>query len=557
MGQYIGARYVPRFMGTYDATQDYEALDVVDNGLGTSYISKIPTPPGTPLTDTDHWAIYGASSGAIVNLQNQIDDLRSDVDELYINVKNYGAEGDGTTDDTVAIQTALNTGANVYFPDGVYIISNTLNYSGKKLFGTGTIKTSVALEKAVVINNSDLIEVSGISIDGNALSATLLHISSCKQVLVHHCTMYNTENATLLNVRGCSGIYITECDNTEVYDCVIENINRTQTSPGTISSAGIVSASDISYIHNNYINNVKCSSETTDCDGIYVVGKLPGLSGVYTGHAIIENNTIYNCTGRFIKSQCAQVSVKSNELRIINDFILNAMFIAIDPQMGNALIENNIIDFKHTYNRTYAFVSRSDLNSYNMNVNITVQNNKIYGTVDSSLDVRAILRIDCNNNGGTIDALIVNNDEQVGFETVATIMGTNMPTGVIKVTNNILRSKQIANNTSLNTLVGILFDVEDNDNSASSTKLAISSYLTQFDSVIFKNNLNADPITTNSLDFDTLKICDFVHYDATKISNKPYGGTGAIHMQKNETMYSFTYLQATVPQPTYFGYISP
>ena len=73
--QYIGARYVPRFMGTYDATTQYEALDVVDNGSGTSYISKIPTPPGTPLTDTTHWALYGASSGAIINLQNQIDDM--------------------------------------------------------------------------------------------------------------------------------------------------------------------------------------------------------------------------------------------------------------------------------------------------------------------------------------------------------------------------------------------------------------------------------------------------------------------------------------------------
>lgn len=75
MGQYIGARYVPRFMGTYDATQSYEALDVVDNGSGTSYISKIPTPAGTPLTDTTHWAVYGATSGAIINLQNQIDDM--------------------------------------------------------------------------------------------------------------------------------------------------------------------------------------------------------------------------------------------------------------------------------------------------------------------------------------------------------------------------------------------------------------------------------------------------------------------------------------------------
>ena len=75
--EYVGARYVPKFMGAYDATQIYEALCVVDNGLGTSYISKIPTPAGTPLTDTDYWAIYGASSGAIINLQNQIDNIET------------------------------------------------------------------------------------------------------------------------------------------------------------------------------------------------------------------------------------------------------------------------------------------------------------------------------------------------------------------------------------------------------------------------------------------------------------------------------------------------
>ena len=79
MGQYIGARYVPRFMDVYDATQIYEALDVVDNGLGTSYIAKIPVPAGTPLTNTTYWAIYGASSGAIINLQNQIDVINGDI----------------------------------------------------------------------------------------------------------------------------------------------------------------------------------------------------------------------------------------------------------------------------------------------------------------------------------------------------------------------------------------------------------------------------------------------------------------------------------------------
>lgn len=77
MRQYIGARYVPKFMGTYDPTQSYEALCVVDNGQGTSYIAKVPTPANTPLTDTTYWTIYGAASGAIINLQNQIDTINN------------------------------------------------------------------------------------------------------------------------------------------------------------------------------------------------------------------------------------------------------------------------------------------------------------------------------------------------------------------------------------------------------------------------------------------------------------------------------------------------
>lgn len=75
--QYIGARYVPRFTGEYDNTQVYEALDVVDNGAGTSYIAKIPVPAGTPLTDTEYWFVYGASSGAILDLQNRMSAVES------------------------------------------------------------------------------------------------------------------------------------------------------------------------------------------------------------------------------------------------------------------------------------------------------------------------------------------------------------------------------------------------------------------------------------------------------------------------------------------------
>ena len=74
--QYIGARYVPKFIDDpWTDTIEYEPLSVV-NVSGTSYISGVPVPVGTPITNRDYWHLYGASSGAIINLQNQIDDMK-------------------------------------------------------------------------------------------------------------------------------------------------------------------------------------------------------------------------------------------------------------------------------------------------------------------------------------------------------------------------------------------------------------------------------------------------------------------------------------------------
>lgn len=136
MRQYTGARYMPKFMGNYDPTQEYEALSVVDNGLGTSYICGKPTPAGTPLTNLIYWHVYGSTSGAIINLQNQIDALRVITDEsiLYIdsflNVKDFGAVGDSTTDDTQAIKDAIaemqSTRKPLFFPEGDYRITEMI-----------------------------------------------------------------------------------------------------------------------------------------------------------------------------------------------------------------------------------------------------------------------------------------------------------------------------------------------------------------------------------------------------------------------------------------------
>lgn len=72
----------------------------------------------------------------------------------YVNVKDYGAVGDGTTNDSTSIQNAITAakavGKSVFFPDGVYVISSLGTQSGRViLIGTGnsTLKGTLAFHE--------------------------------------------------------------------------------------------------------------------------------------------------------------------------------------------------------------------------------------------------------------------------------------------------------------------------------------------------------------------------------------------------------------------------
>ncbi len=78
-----------------------------------------------------------------------------------MNVRHYGAKGDGTTDDTTAIQSALNAcseGDILYFPYGTYLISSALLIKCGKLtidLGNSTIKHNKSSFNCMMRNYAD------------------------------------------------------------------------------------------------------------------------------------------------------------------------------------------------------------------------------------------------------------------------------------------------------------------------------------------------------------------------------------------------------------------
>jgi len=104
-----------------------------------------------------------------------------------INVKSRGAVGDGATNDSSAIQDAINAaqavGGLVYFPPGTYLISSTLQITaGVALAGTGSqsvIKGSGTFANLVAVNTGDPVMFSNLSFEasGSATSGALISIT--------------------------------------------------------------------------------------------------------------------------------------------------------------------------------------------------------------------------------------------------------------------------------------------------------------------------------------------------------------------------------------------
>jgi len=93
---------------------------------------------------------YGVTPGTSASFTDQITYNEGSVDAIdrvltsrlqdYVSAKDFGAIGDGVTDDTVALQAALNaaSGQSLFIPEGEYIVSETLYIpAGTRIFGAG------------------------------------------------------------------------------------------------------------------------------------------------------------------------------------------------------------------------------------------------------------------------------------------------------------------------------------------------------------------------------------------------------------------------------------
>ena len=157
---------------------------VLDSGsltgsLSAVYLSLISTTDKE--VDAQAVAYRPAGTGAVAT------DVQTKLRES-VSVKDFGAVGDGVTDDTTAIQAALDYSNHVIIPIGTYKISSTLNVvAGKRLEGFGfdsdpsgsfnkfrslIVPTAAVTGAAIDVEGSDNV-VSNITLDGTATTGVI------------------------------------------------------------------------------------------------------------------------------------------------------------------------------------------------------------------------------------------------------------------------------------------------------------------------------------------------------------------------------------------------
>lgn len=275
--------------------------------------------PFIPPAPTDLFIQTG--SGAIV--RSYLNKVRE-----AIAVTDFGALGDGVTDDTAAIQLALNSGHNaIHFPKGIYPINQLIIPANIVMFGDGV--TSVLKQTGVIPM---------LVLDSGSPSATIdnIHIHDLKLLgdtvgsgfseFIHLIAFYGVSNfhihdCILEGFRG-DGIYIGNGANERhnrnvcVNNCVIDGVNlNNRNGISVIDCDGFIA-------HSNYFVNVSRVN-------------MPGAID-------FEPNNNYNIIRNIKVTQNTFVNIGGN-VAIIG-FVFSTSLTTITPVTNIVIKDNNFRD---------------------------------------------------------------------------------------------------------------------------------------------------------------------------------------------------------------------
>lgn len=239
---------------------------------------------------------------------------------LRVNVKDYGAIGDGKTNDTLAIQTAINENFAIYIPAGIYIIDTLTLNSNTDISGDGTTKTylvrtnsynpSLYLYRDALIyvdSHSETDHVNNLKISNLCLDGKVDEYGFSEQthlMWLVGVSNVNLDNIKFLGYRG-DGLYFGGVGygpsyldftprhniNANVVNCIFDGVNNNNR-----NGVSVIDGTNITINGCSFINSTR-----TDMPG--AIDFEPDYN-----YNIIQNNTVKNCTFENINSAIFAIS---------------------------------------------------------------------------------------------------------------------------------------------------------------------------------------------------------------------------------------------------------
>ena len=266
----------------------------------------------------------------------------NDSGEQIFDVKTYGAVGDGSTDDTAAIRSAMTaasaTGGVVFFPPGIFVLPSVLTCKSlNNVSFQGSGKSTTILKSAVPVSfpprnggptmlgvfNCANFSIRDMTFDNNniitALRSSMVSVSGSTNFTVSSCAFINAKQF-ILSIQSSSKFWVkdnyfncTELDGKVFTGAIMLFDNSSKTSDGRIVNNEIIGAQsggrgvDIVWEHNRITNFGYGAGIFSGHDGVgSITGGQPARDAngfypkgieVYAPGAKIIGNTCYKNSG--------------------------------------------------------------------------------------------------------------------------------------------------------------------------------------------------------------------------------------------------------------------
>lgn len=345
-----------------------------------SIVDHIASISRNRMTNPQHRFSGGASGQFLGALASATEGIEWATPFGVIDVRTYGAVGDGVTDDTAAIQLALDAvptrGAIVYFPSAEYVVSPVLNTkwlkvkSNTTLAGTGTIRVAddagdyrtVFGASPTLFSAVENITFRDLTIDQNipgniTCDVTVATAATTQQAAI---AFFAITNGLVERVRfdTCGGINTvvfngsSTCRDVEVRNCYFNFAQAESSTPGYDNSAIYMNAFGMAVLDNVFETDSISEAARAACE-------------VHTSRAVVANNRTYNY--RTIANVVAEGTATEMNAVVSSNVMMNGcngitLWSITGKTMGNVVVVANSISLA---NSTWASNSSWGIAFYN------------------------------------------------------------------------------------------------------------------------------------------------------------------------------------------------